>query len=381
MSTRFGKFRLLQPIGGGRLSPVFRVARPLSDGPPPRVALKRVNPAFIGQPDYVKLVVREAGLLTRLEHPNLCACGELGVIDGCPFLTLDLVEGCTLRALMRTLSRQGVKLPASAITALGAQLAAVLDYLHRRCERPLIHLDLSPQNVMVSVEGTLKLIDFGIARFCDGDDPPPVGERIAGTIGYMSPEQARGDALECSADQFGLGILLWEMLAGRRLFRGNTGETWRRMRRGQTPPAREALAEAPEELRRTVTRLLEPEPEERFPDLAAALESLSGGGSAVHSGRKPLAALVQRLMADPEFDPFDVRLPREAEPPAADIPRGEALAEEYAELSIEVDQGAGTPGSLVRSLVTTEVAEPPPSSPFLELGDEATGEILPELAQ
>jgi serine/threonine protein kinase len=379
MIGRFGKFVLLQRIGGSRLSQVFLVgpAPALEPGEWPPVALKRVSPAMIGEPAFVTLVVREAGLLARLDHPSLCACHELGVVDGCPFLTLDLVAGCTLRALMRRLARHDALLPPSAVIALGHQLAEVLDYLHRRCPTPLVHLDLSPQNVMVAESGALKLIDFGIARFLDGHAPPPVGERIAGTIGYMSPEQARGEPVDARADQFGLGILLYELCAGRRLYRGNTQESWRRMRHGSTPPLAEAIARAPEELRAVVARLLAPRPELRFPEMGAAREALAAASSTPLSGQRPLAALVALLLGDPAFDPFDTRLPRERDALAVpdDLPRGEHAGpplglDGYAEIRIEIADGAGTPGSLVREAISaSRSGELPAYSPFLEPGD------------
>jgi eukaryotic-like serine/threonine-protein kinase len=378
MSTRFGKFVLLQRIGGGRLSQVFRVGRQGGEAAPPAVALKRVNPSLIGEPDFVQLVVREAGLLTRLSHENLCGCQELGAVDGCPFLTLELVDGCTLRALMRQLSSRGVRLPQSAVVALAHQLAEVLDYLHRRSPSPLVHLDLSPQNVMISSAGVVKLIDFGLARHLDGHEPPPVGERIAGTIGYMSPEQALGSPGDARADQFGLGILLWELLCGRRLFQGNTAETWRRMRKGQVPDA--PIRHVPVELRGTVMRLLRAEPDRRFAHLGEVVEQLSATRSAPLSGLRPLSALVQHLLADPSFDPFDVRRRPELEaPPAADIPEGKLPTDEYAEIKIEVDGGAGSPLSAVRAVVGAAEVEPPPSSPFLESGEleaDVDGELV-----
>ncbi len=373
MNANFGKFRLIKRIGGGRLSQVFCIKGLSSEGPAPNVALKRVNPSLIGDPDFVQLVVREAGLLARLSHPNLCLCQEMGVIDGCAFFTLDLVDGCTLRALMRRLSRLGVKLPASAVLALGYQLASVLDYLHNQCETPLVHMDLSPQNVMLSREGDLRLIDFGIARYLDGHNPPPVGRKIAGTIGYMSPEQARGDSVDQKADQFSLGILLWEMLRGRRLFKGNTGKTWKRMRRGDTPSVESALTEAPEPLRKLVQTLLQPDPLHRFDRMAEPLEFMEQNFSSFKSGRRPLAALVQRLMDDREFDPFDVVMSAEKVGSEVDIPSGESAAEDYAEINIEVDFGEGTPSSLLRAVIPegTEL----PESPFLKDIPESDDEL------
>jgi serine/threonine protein kinase len=365
MSSRFGKFSLVQRIGGGRLSQVFRIARENNSSLPLKVALKRVNPSLIGETDFVQLLVREAALLARLSHKNLCACQELGVIDGCAFFTLDLVDGCTLRALLRRISRLGAQLPPSAIIAIAYQLAEVLAYLHHHCEIPLVHLDLSPQNVMLSRDGKLKLIDFGITRQLDGRNPPPVGEKmIAGTVGYMSPEQARGAPLDGRADQFSLGILLWEMLADRRLFRGNTQETWQKMRGGQIPSVDEALRDAPEELSLLVMRMLQPEPAKRFATMNEVLLSLELCSSSPLSGCKPLAALIHRLLDEADFNPFDV--PRSAKPDVApvDIPQGERPAESYDDLRIEVDFGEGSPGSMVRQAVPDQADLP--SSPYLE---------------
>lgn len=369
---RFGKFVLLQRIGGGRLSQVFRVgADALNPETPSPIALKRVNPALVGEPAFVQLVVREAGLLTRLDHGSLCTCHELGVIDGCPFLTLDLVSGCTLRALMRRISQSQIPLPATAVLAIGYGLAEVLDYLHARCPTPVVHLDLSPQNVMLTDAGTIRLIDFGIARFLDGHEPPPTGERIAGTIGYMSPEQARGEALDARADQYALGILLYELLAGRRLFRGNTTETWRRMRAGEITDLSITLAETPADLRALVGRLLSPAPDARFASMAEALGALERCSSSPLSGQRPLSALLGRLLGDESFDPFDTRLPVETLPEVpADLPRGESAGGEgYEDLRIEVDHGAGTPGGMVRELVVSRSGELPAYSPFLEPGE------------
>jgi serine/threonine-protein kinase len=373
--SQFGKYQLLDQIGGGRLSQVFRIARlgaPSNHGHLPKTALKRVRPDVIGEPAFVQLVVREASLLARLSHPSLCQCQEMGVVDGSAFLTLDLVEGCTLRALMRRISRLGVHMPAASITSIGYQLTQVLTYLHEGSDVSLIHLDLSPQNVMITREGEVKLIDFGIARHLDGSNPPPLDGKIAGTVGYMSPEQARGRELDRRSDQFGLGILLYEMLSGRRAFRGNTRETWERLCRGEILEAEAALAWVPAEVRETVLRLLRPDPDERFPNMGAVLQRVEAAVSDPLAGRPPLATLVQRLLQDKSFDPFDVvKLQAPSPDTPDDIPRGEIAprgtngnGESYAEISIEVDQlGDGTPGSLVRAALPMETV---PDSPFLE---------------
>lgn len=370
METRFGKFRLVKHIGGGRLSQVFKVAPIHLEDEETHVALKRVTPAIIGEPAYVQLVVREAKVLTRLDHEHLCRCLELGVVDGSAFLTLDLVDGCTLRAILRRLAMQRGRMPRTAVVGQGYQLALVLEYLHRQCADPLVHLDLSPQNVMISRRGELKLIDFGLARYLDGHNPPPLGGKIAGTVGYMSPEQASGGDIDARADQYGLGVLLWEMLANQRLFRGNSAETWRRMRAGEVPDADRVFPSMPRKLTQTLYRMLNPDPAQRFPHMGAVAEALVGCSSSPRRGQNMLAEVVQGMMEDPNFDPFDSRRPAApAEAPLQDIPSGSYRDDSsYAELHISVDHGVGSPTSQVRAVIPGGVPE---DSPFLEMIPEA----------
>ena len=375
METRFGKFRLVKHIGGGRLSQVFKVAPLHLDDEDSHVALKRVTPSMIGEPAYVQLVVREARVLTRLSHEHLCRCLELGVVDGSAFLTMELVDGCTLRAVLRRLAMQGKQLPRTAIVGQGYQLALVLEYLHRQAEHPLVHLDLSPQNVMISRSGELKLIDFGLARYLDGHNPPPLGGKIAGTVGYMSPEQASGADIDERADQYGLGVLLWEMLANQRLFRGNNAETWRRMRAGEVPPADAVFPSMPRKLTHTIYRMLSPNPADRFSHMGAVAVALKGCASSPRRGQNMLAEVVEGMMYDPDFDPFDSRLRTTSAPieEQEDIPAGATGGDDdddgYAELSIQVDHGMGSPTSQVRTVIPTGGAEP--DSPFLETIPEA----------
>jgi serine/threonine protein kinase len=387
VSRSFGKFKLIQRIGGGRLSEVYRVGNAWSPTAP-KIVLKRVSPELIGERSFVQLVAREAGLLSRLEHENLCICQEMGVIDGCAFLTLDLIDGCTLRALMRRLSKMRIRLPASAVMAIAHQAADVLDYLHRHCPTPLIHLDLSPQNVMISRSGELKLIDFGIARFIDGHNPPPLGGRIAGTVGYMSPEQAQGKKqLDARADQYALGILLWELLTGQRLFHGNTSETWRRMRDGDVLDVSLVASGASPELAALIGRMLRADESERFATMGALKNALENLYGAPRSGMRPLAALTTRLMGESDFDPFDTIRPSKDKPATTsapvNIPTGdvELPVDGYADLKISVDHhGDGTPSAQMRAVVPETASgdaldaesekkdkrQPAPDSPFLE---------------
>lgn len=362
----FGKFQLLKRIGGGRLSEVF-LATQEGEVSRARVALKRIRPALLSESIFVQILAREAGLLARLSHPFLCSCHELGVIDGCTFFTMDLIDGCTLRALMRKFSNMAINFPVSAILALGYQLAQVLSYLHQDNEYPLAHLDLSPQNVMIRSTGEIKLIDFGISRQLDGSNPPPFGEQVAGTMGYMSPEQAMGGQnIDARADQYGLGILLWEMFTGRRLFPGNTEETWSRMQDGQVSELTEnEWHSAPESMVELVYRLLSPDPEARFSSMSEVAAQMKNISSAVVSGKRPLAALVERLLSQPEFDPYDGVKSPEHVPVDENIPQGDLPGEDYVEMSVQMEQGNGSPAALLRAVMQDVI--PLSNSPFVEI--------------
>ncbi|MBW2731581.1 MAG: protein kinase, partial [Deltaproteobacteria bacterium] len=258
---------------------------------------------------------------------------------------------------------------------------------------PLAHLDLSPQNVMITRDGTLRLIDFGIARFLSGDDPPPLGGRIAGTIGYMSPEQARGEKdVSAAADQYALGILLWEILASRRLFAGNTNDTWRRMRAGDVPDLAQLGTSGSLECIDIFMRLLAAKPEERFAHMGELMGQLEHLSSSPLSGIKPLAALTKRLMKDANFDPFDAVRTRENTEKTTlpeNIPTGELELDEYAELEIAVDHGEDTPSAQMRAVVpvnpeSTRLSQDrprrmihrTPESPFLEPSDSFDQEVV-----
>jgi len=324
----FGKFRLFDRLGGGQICDVFRAGRSWqADGR--HVALKRIKPVEATRFSGVQLVVREAEILASLSHPNLCACHEVGVVDGCAFLTMDLVDGCTLLDLMRYFARRRVELPLPTITTIAVHLSEILDYLHRHCPTPLAHLDLSPQNVMISRQGEIKLIDFGIARLLEGSTPPSLRDNIMGTLGYMAPEQTRGEACGPQADQFGLGILLWEMITRRRWAHAASGRD-------------EVTALPNGDLGPLVRRLLALKPADRFADLAEPLALLRGMRSVRHNSSRPLAALVQCIREPPN------RRWLQSEPANAQLADGQD-DHSYDALEILVDHGEETPSAMLRS--------------------------------
>jgi eukaryotic-like serine/threonine-protein kinase len=277
--TRLGPYEVLSPLGSGGMAEVYR-ARDTRLGRD--IALKVVNEALASDPELLHRFEQEARLAGSLNHPNLVAVYDFGLHDGAPYFITELLKGESLR---QRLSHGRVPLD----TALewGSQLAQGLAAAHAR---GIVHRDVKPDNVFVTSDGHVKLLDFGIAKLAEasrGDGPhdmldetvtPSDGQTrtgaILGTPAYMSPEQVRGERVDARTDNFSLGALLYEMLSGRRPFPGDSmAESGHAILHDEPPP----LAGVPPPLMQLIRRCLAKEPEARFQsarDLAFALEAL-----------------------------------------------------------------------------------------------------------
>lgn len=227
----FGSYELLERIGEGGMAEVWRARSRGVAGFEKTVVIKRVLPSMMAREDFAKLLVREAKIAARLNHPNIVQIFELGEEAGAYFIAMEHVSGCDLAtAIGHQPDPLGVGrgLDVDLRLWIAAEVAKALEFAHRyRAEdgRPLniVHRDISPQNVLLGYEGQVKVADFGIAladeRGLGAEDDP---KTLRGKYAYMSPEQVRGETLDRRSDVFSLGIVLYEMLAGRRLFRGAT---------------------------------------------------------------------------------------------------------------------------------------------------------------
>lgn len=297
---RLGAYQILGPLGAGGMGEVYRAR----DGRLGRdVAVKVLPRAWASHPERLRRFEQEGRAASALAHANILTVHDLGEQDGLPFLVTELLEGETLRQRLSG----GALAPSKAIE-IAAQIASGLAAAH---ERGIVHRDLKPENVFLTVDGRVKILDFGIARVIgDGSSgsgsgplPPtldlgpgsdattplpgvltPTGEGTApgvvlGTLGYMAPEQARGQEVGPAADIFALGALLYEMLAGRPAFSRATAADTVAALLAEDPPELSATARAlPPALMPLVRRCLEKRPEERFRsarDLAFALASLT----------------------------------------------------------------------------------------------------------
>jgi len=243
------------------------------------VVIKEVLPLLAHSPELSEMLVSEARLASVLNHANIVKVEDLGRAQGSLFIAMEYVEGLDLRELLRRCAKARIALPVEFSLRIVIEALRGLSFAHRARDeagRPLgiVHRDVSPSNVLLSFEGEVKVCDFGIARAhaLAGDLPE---ETIAGKAGYMSPEHARGDVIDARADVFAAGIILWEMLAGRRLYKAGEGERLLAVARAAEIPAlpsRDLPNEA--ELYAIVAKALRVDRGERYPTAAAMLHDL-----------------------------------------------------------------------------------------------------------
>jgi TolB-like protein/Flp pilus assembly protein TadD len=276
-------YRITDRLGAGGMGEVYRA----TDSKLGReVALKVLPAEMASSPERLERFRREARVVAALNHPHIVTIYSVEEADGVHFLTMELVEG---QPLDRVVPEGG--LPAPQILEIATALAEALAAAH---EKGIVHRDLKPANVMVTSDGRVKVLDFGLAKItaseqaasADSELPTDVQTRegvVMGTVPYMSPEQVSGLKVDHRTDVFSLGVLLYEMAAGRRPFQGRSSAELASAILRDTPPALEASrSDLPDGLRRVITRCLQKEPGDRFPtarEAAEALRDLRSGSS------------------------------------------------------------------------------------------------------
>jgi serine/threonine-protein kinase len=230
-------------------------------------ALKRPLPAFLEEPEFLERFLREAEIGRTLHHPNIVRILERGDVDGVPYFTMELVPGETLQG---QLQREGALEPRVA-TRIVVQIAEALDYAHLK---GVVHRDLKPSNVMVLPDGTVKVMDYGIARVRRFEGLTLTGAFL-GSPDYIAPEAIEGRHTDGRSDLYALGVLFFEALTGRRPFVAETPFAILRKHLTEAPPAPTSLKpDLPPDLERIVLRLLSKAPEDRYEsaeDLVLAL--------------------------------------------------------------------------------------------------------------
>lgn len=273
-SLVFGKYQVVQRLAAGGMGEVLLAQQGGLPGFEREVILKSLLPERAGDADAIDEFLDEARVLATLNHPNLVSLYDVGTWNGTHFLAMEFIRGKTVGEVLRDLGERGETVPPVVAAAIIRDAALGLAHAHAARDpkgRPLhiVHRDVSPQNIMVRFDGLTKVVDFGIATSKTRQAGATAPGWVKGKLAYMSPEQLLGSELTPFVDQYALGIVLWELLAMKRLF-GNTAE--HRLERVASPA--EGKPEVPAGLAAIAVRMLDPDPPKRFPSCEAVARAL-----------------------------------------------------------------------------------------------------------
>jgi serine/threonine protein kinase len=286
-------------LGRGGMGEVFAGRALGLEGFSRRVAIKRIPPLYSDDPAHRSMLVTEARLAARLSHGNVVAVHDLAADEGGRlFLVMELVDGIDLATLLLTGA-----LPLPVALFITCEILRGLGHAHELpasddLVRGLVHRDVSPQNMLIGWDGAVKVSDFGLAK-ARANAEASASFLARGKLGYMSPEQANNAALDGRSDLFSVGVMLWEMICGTRLFGRSSldaAATARSARSAPIPPPRSRLPGLPEEIERITMRLLERDRSRRYATAGAAIEALVACAPYPRNGRELLSALLSERL-------------------------------------------------------------------------------------
>src|SRR5256886_1051372 len=266
---KFGKYLLLERIAVGGMAEVYSAKAFGAAGFERLLAIKRILPTMGEDPEFIQMFVDEARIAAQLSHANIVQVIELGKHEESYFIAMEYISGRDVRQLNERFRKIGRPMPIPQACFVLSRVCEALDYAHRRRDGhgvPLgiVHRDISPQNVLVSFDGNVKLIDFGIAKAESRFSKTQAGI-LKGKFSYMSPEQVKGHAVDHRSDIFAAGVLLWEMLCGQKLFTGDSDiAVLEKVRAAEVPSPRRINPSIPEGLEEVVLRALAGDPRDRY---------------------------------------------------------------------------------------------------------------------
>lgn len=269
MASVHQRYRIIEKIDAGGMAEIYRGAAVSLDGFEKQVAIKRILPSICTDKKFVAMFLDEARLSMQLQHANIVQIFDIGKADDTFFVVMELIEGPNLRRLMQRSIDRNMPFPVPMACYLISEVAKALAYAHEKTDpkgQPLgiVHRDVSPPNVLLSRQGEVKLTDFGLAKAATHVQSTDAGV-IKGKFAYLSPEVVDGKEADPRADVYSAGIILWEMLCGRKLFAGKTDmETVELVRKGHITPPSELRPGVDAELDRIVLKALAKNPKRRF---------------------------------------------------------------------------------------------------------------------
>lgn len=264
-----GKYELVEVAGTGGMATVWRATQRGAAGFLRTVAIKRIKEDVAMDPKFRTMFVEEARVSAELVHPNVVQVYDFGDAGGRYYLVMEWVEGLALSRYLNTLNEVGNLPPWHLVAAIAIEAAKGLSAAHDRLDSygnpsPIFHRDVTPQNILLGGNGTVKLTDFGLARATDRArmTAPDI---IKGKVGYLAPEMTQAKQATARTDLYALGVVLWQALAGRKLFEGKDDiEIFIAASRGEIPPISEMRPDVPQRFAAIVERALARDPEDRF---------------------------------------------------------------------------------------------------------------------
>ncbi|OGQ47494.1 MAG: hypothetical protein A3I05_02345 [Deltaproteobacteria bacterium RIFCSPLOWO2_02_FULL_44_10] len=271
--TAVGQYYLMEKIAQGGMAEIFKGLSYDVHGLKRTVCIKKILPHIAADREFIDSLIAEAKIAVTLSHGNIAQTYDLGKVGDDYFIVMEYVDGKSLSQISKRIKSMGKRVPLPLICYFMSEIANAIDYMHRRTDQQgnalhIVHRDISPQNVVVSYAGTVKLIDFGIAIAKSRIGITNSGI-LKGKFSYMSPEQARGDTLDQRSDIFSLGVIFHELLTNRRLFKSDDQrETLRNVRKADVPIPSSLVPDLPEELDRVVLTALAKDRRRRFASAA-----------------------------------------------------------------------------------------------------------------
>src|SRR3989338_643889 len=257
----FGQYFLDEKIAQGGMAEIFKGHTQTEHGFGKTVVIKKILPHIAANPEFIEMLVDEAKIAVLLSQGNIAQIYDLGKVGKDYFIVMEYVDGKSVSQIMRRAHTMGKIIPVDVACYIAAEIASGLDYMHRKTDESgnplfIIHRDISPQNIIIASAGTVKMIDFGIAKAKTKISTTDSGV-VKGKFAYMSPEHTVGEKLDYRTDIFSLGIILFEMTTGQRLFKGtNNADTIRKVKRCKVPTPSAFREEIPHELDKIILKAL-----------------------------------------------------------------------------------------------------------------------------